>query len=152
MRVYAEIRAGYPDTAVALSIPLFIAQHYQKEKQPVEAETAFREAFSGYEKIIKQNPNSAQAAQAQDLISLGYLSQQKWDKAVDSLRVLAEAYPNNPRAPKAMFTMAIIYRRQLRKPEKAKEIFEKFIQQYPGHELAGLAKSEIESLQGSPAS
>ncbi|MDO8749218.1 MAG: tetratricopeptide repeat protein [Candidatus Omnitrophota bacterium] len=148
MRVYAEIKAAYPDTSTALSIPLFIAKHYQKEKQPVEAESAFKEAISGYEKIIKQNPNSPQAAQAQDLISLGYLSQQKWDKAVDSLRVLVETYSNNPRAPKAMFTVAIIYRRQLHKPKLAKEIFEKFIQQYPGHELASLAKSEIESLQG----
>lgn len=150
MRVYAEIKADYPDTSVALSIPLFIAQHHQKENRPAQAESSFKEAILGYEKIIKRDPHSPLAAQAWDLISLGYLSQQKWDKAVDSLRVLTEAYPDNLRAPKAMFTMAIIYRRQLRDPRKAKEIFEKFIQQYPGHELAGLAKSEIESLQGAP--
>ncbi|MEK6564636.1 MAG: tetratricopeptide repeat protein [Candidatus Omnitrophota bacterium] len=152
MRVYAEIKAAYPDTSAALSIPLFIAQHYQKENRPAEAESAFKEAILGYEKIIKRDPHGSLAPQAWDLISLGYLSQQKWDKAVDSLQVLTEAYPEDIRAPKAMFTMAIIYRRQLRDTRKAKETFERFIQQYPGHELAGLAKSEIESLQGSPAS
>ncbi|MEK6567868.1 MAG: tetratricopeptide repeat protein, partial [Candidatus Omnitrophota bacterium] len=145
-RVYAEIKASYPDTAAALSIPLFIAQHHQKENRPAEAESSFKEAILEYEKIIKRDPHSPLAAQAWDLISLTYLSQQKWDKAVDSLRVLSEAYPDDIRAPKAMFTMAIIYRRQLRDPRKAKEAFEKFVQKYPGHELAGLAKAEFESL------
>lgn len=146
MRVYAEIKSGYPDTSAALSIPLFIAQHHQKENRPVEAERAFKEAILEYEKIIKRDSHSPLAAQAWDLIGLAYLSQQKWDKAVDSLRVLSEAYPDDIRAPKAMFTMAIIYRRQLRDPQKAKEVFEKFVHKYPGHELVGLAKSEIESL------
>lgn len=146
MKVYAEIKTIYPDTSAALSVPLFIAQHYQKENRPAEAESAFKEAILGYEKIIKGDPHSPLAAKAWDLISLGYLSQQKWSKAVDSLQALSEAYPDDIRAPKAMFTMAIIYRRQLRDPRKAKEAFEKFVQKYPGHELAGLAKSEIESL------
>lgn len=145
--VYKDVRADYRDTPAALSIPLFIAQHYVKENLLSEAEGAFQEAISGYEKIIRENPNTNKAAEAQDFISLAYLSQQKWPQAISSLQALAAAYPNDPRASKSLFTLAIIYQKQLNKPEKAIEIFTKFIEQYPGHELASLAKSEINSLQ-----
>ena len=147
MRVYDEVKANYPQTPAALSIPLFISQHYLKENRHLEAEGMLKESISGSEKIIKENPNTAQAAQAQDFISLAYLSQQKWPKAIASLQTLVETYPKDPRASKSLFTMAVIYQKQLREPKKAIGIFEKFIEQYPGHELASLAKSEIESLQ-----
>lgn len=147
LQVYDEVKADYPHTPAALSIPLFIAQHYLKENRLSEAESAFKEAISGYEKIIKENPYAAQAAEAQDFVSLAYLSQQKWAQAISSLQALVDTYPKNPRASKSLFTMAVIYQKQLQEPKKAIGIFEKFIEQYPGHELAGLAKSEIESLQ-----
>lgn len=147
LKVYGEVKTGYPLTPAALSIPLFIAEHYRKENRDSEAEVAFREAVSGYEKLIKDNPGTSQAAEAQDFISLAYLSQQKWPQAINSLRALADTYPKDPRASKSLFTLAVIYQKQLQRPEKAIETFTRFIEQYPGHELASLAKSEINSLR-----
>lgn len=147
VKVYGEIKTKYPHSPAALSVPLFIAQHYFKENRLSEAKGAFTEAISGYEKLIRENPNTAKAAEAQDFISLAYLSQQKWVHAISSLQKLVDTYPNDPRASKSLFTLAVIYQKQLHEPEKAIEKFAKFIEQYPGHELANLAKSEIESLQ-----
>ncbi len=148
-QLYQALKSNYPESRVSLSIPLFIVQHYLKANQTQEAESAFNEAISGYEKLIKQNPNSALAAEAQDFISLAYISQQRWDKAIGSLKALVDKYPKSPKASTSLFTMAAIYQRQLKEPKKAIEIFQKFIEQYPRHTLASLAKSEIESLQKS---
>ncbi len=147
IQAYDKLKSNYPNTRAALSVPLFIAQHYVRENQISEAEKAFKEAISGYEKLIKEKPNSAQAAQAQELISLAYITQKKWTEAIDSLKTLAETYPENPKAVPSLFSIAVIYQKQLQEPKKAIEIYEKFIGQYPGHALANLAKSEAESLQ-----
>lgn len=149
MQIYRKIKHDYPTTLAALSVPLFTAQYYQRKNQIQEAEKAFQEAISVYDKVIRENPKTKQAARAQNFISLAYLSQKKWEKAIDSLRTLIEVYPENPKASASLFTIAAIYQRQLGEPKKAIETYKKFMEQYPGHTLANLAKSEIESLQKS---
>lgn len=147
MEIYHKLKNSFANNTSAFGVPLFIAQGYLKENRSLEAEDAFKEAIAGYEKIIKESPNTARAAAARDFISLAYISQKKWAQAIDSLKASADMHPNDPRAAKSLFTIAAIYRRQLEEPGKAIEIYEKFIEQYPGHALASLAKSEIESLQ-----
>lgn len=147
MQAYHKLKSDYPDTKAAFGVPLFIAQYYLRENRVSEAEDAFQEAISEYKKIIKENSNPGLAAEAQDLISLAYINQQRWDKAIDSLKTLADTYPKSPKASASLFTIAAIYQKQLKAPEKAIEIYEKFTKQYPGHALVGLAKSKIESLQ-----
>jgi TolA-binding protein len=149
VQTYHKLTDDYPNTRAALNVPLFIAQYYLRKNQFQDAEKAFKEAISGYEKIIRENPKTTLAVEAQDLISLAYVSQQKWDKAIDSLRTLVDTYPKDPKASVSLFTIAAIYQRQLHEPKKAIEIYEKFIGQYRGHVLANLARSEIESLQKS---
>ena len=149
MEIYHKLRNSFADNMPALGVPLLIAQHYLKENRAPEAENAFKEAITGYEKIIKDKPNTARAEGARNFLSLAYINQKKWDKAIDSLKASADAHPNDPRTAKALFTIAAIYRGQLGEPGKAIEIYEKFIQQYPGHALASMAKSEIDSLQKS---
>ena len=147
--IYNKLKADHPGTRTALNIPLFIARHYLKENQTLEAERAFKSAISGYEKFIKENSDSELAVEAQDFISLSYISQQKWDKAIGSLKALVETYPETPRASRSLFTAAAIYQKQLAVPEKAIEMYEEFIERYPRHRLTTLAKSEIESLRKS---
>lgn len=147
LEAYVKLKADYPDTKAGLGVPLFIAQYYLREKRVEDAESAFREAIAGYEKLIKENLNPALSAEAQDFISLAYLNQQKWAQAIGSLKVLTDKYPDNPKASMSLFTIAAIYKKQLQEPKNAIETFQKFIQQYPGHKLASLARSEIESLQ-----
>lgn len=149
MQTYRKLTHDYPHTRAALSVPLFIAQHHLRKNQLQDAERAFQEAISGYEKLIRENTKTALAAEAQDLISLVYVTQQKWSKAVDSLMTLIDTYPKNPKASASLFTIAAIYQRQLQEPKKAFEIYEKFIGQYPRHTLGSLAKSEMGSLQKS---
>lgn len=147
MEIYHKLKNDFAGNMSSLGIPLFIAQRYLKEDRVQEAENAFKEAIAGYEEIIKEKPNTAYAEGARNFLSLAYISQKKWEQAIDSLKASADTHPNDPRSAKSLFTIAAIYRRQLGEPEKAIEIYEKFIEQYPGHALASLAKSEIDSLQ-----
>jgi len=141
-----KLTDNYPTTRAALQVPLRIAQYYLKRNQPLKAEEAFDEAVSCYNKIIEENPDTPLAVGAQDLISLSYVSRKMWDEAINSLRTFIDTYPDNPKASTSMFTMAAIYLRQLEEPEKAIEVYEKFIKKYPGHILASLAEDQIESL------
>lgn len=147
MRQYRKLTDNYPGTRAALQAPLRIAQYYLKRGQSLKAEEAFGEAIFEYNKIIEENPGTSLAVEAQELISLSYLSRKMWDETIDSLHAFIDTYPDNPKVSASLFTMASIYQKELKKPEKAIEVYQTFIKKYPGHILASLATEQLQALQ-----
>lgn len=151
LRSYKNVTDHYPNSQPALQTPLFIAQHYLKRNQTADAKKAFQEAILGYERIIQGNAGTAEAIEAKYLIGLSYISQQDWNKAIDSLNDLIKNYPDNPRAITSLFTIATIYQRKLNSSEEAVKIYEGFITKYPTHILVNLAQEQLKSLQSIPS-
>jgi TolA-binding protein len=64
-------------------------------------------------------------------------------------RILTE-YPNYKKAPEAMFLKGYVYENNLGRLDKAKEIYETFIELYPNNEFADDAEVSLRFLGKSP--
>ncbi|HNS12345.1 MAG TPA: tetratricopeptide repeat protein [Bacteroidia bacterium] len=74
------------------------------------------------------------------------LGVKKASEAMKSLSQLIEKYPNNNKASSALFMQAFINETVLDNKEKAKEIYSKFMNQYPDHPLYTSAVASYEQL------
>lgn len=137
---YNETISKYPHSVEALQLPLYIARHYLKAGRTAEASSAYASALESYNKIVSQHPRTNLALVAQDLIASCYIDQQQWGNAIDALRVMVDTYPGGPKTPTALFTIGVIYHRQLNQPDKARVVFKEFIEKYPKHKLVSLAQ------------
>ncbi len=140
LRQYNEIICKYPHSVEALQLPLYIARRYLKAGKTAEASSAYASALESYNKIVSQHPRTNLALAAQDFIASCYIDQQQWGNAIEALRVMVDTYPDGPKTPTALFTIGVIYRRQLNQPEKAMVVFKEFIEKYPKHRLVSLAQ------------
>jgi len=137
---YNEIISKYPHSVEALQLPLYIARHYSKAGKTAKASSAYASALKRYNKIAGQYPRTNLALAAQDLIASCYIDRQQWGNAIEALRVMVDTYPDGPKTPTALFTIGVIYYRQLNQPDKARVVFEEFIEKYPKHKLVSLAQ------------
>lgn len=79
----------------------------------------------------------------------------KMDDAIKYWQNLCEKYPEHKRAPDALFLQAFTYENDVKDLEKAKNLYEEFLQKYPTHPfaenipviLANLGKSPEELIE-----
>jgi len=142
-----QLRQDYPNTKLALAVPLFLALHYQQSQAGQEKiEEAFQEAISEYRKVFEEEANKDIAIEAGRLISVCYVQQQRWNEAISVLNTLIERYPDTPEAQVYLFNIANIYQKELAQPEMAMEVYRKLIDSYPNSQLVGLARAQLDSL------
>ncbi len=67
-------------------------------------------------------------------------------KAIESLNLLRERYPDSDQGEAALFMQAFIYDTEMNDKDKAKSIYKEFMEKYPGHPLHSSAKASYEQL------
>lgn len=70
----------------------------------------------------------------------------KYEDAIASYKSLVSSYPKSTYAPQAQFMVGFIYANELKKIDEAKTAYEKFIKDFPEHEMVKDARWEIEHL------
>ncbi|MBE0639617.1 MAG: tetratricopeptide repeat protein [Bacteroidales bacterium] len=63
---------------------------------------------------------------------------------------IIEEYPDYPKLPEAMFLQGYVYENNLGRVDKAKEIYEKFLELYPENDFADDAEVSLKYLGKSP--
>lgn len=89
-----------------------------------------------------------------DSLSASYLfkaaemsrAMQSYGKTISLYDWIATYYSEDKNAPMALFLKGFLLENDLKKPEKAKEIYESFIQKYPNHAMAKDVNFLIENL------
>ncbi len=143
---FNKLVSDYPNTYSAYQVPLYMAQYYKNKGQAAEA--AYAAALEKYQNIIKGNPKTFGAVVAVDFLVACYADQQKWNEAVAYLESLVNDYSDTALAPKALFTIGLIYQNQLNEPQKALEYYRKLIDKYPNNFLVKPAEKQIEQIKG----
>lgn len=146
LKEYSNVEKEYPWTIESLRSVLAIALYYQREGQAVDAEYAFKNVIRKCDEVIKKNINRYISVVAQDYKTLVYITQKKWDKALEEINKLLTEYPEDPRASVALFNKAVIYDIELNESAKALELYNTFIQKYSEHELASRAREKIKRI------
>lgn len=129
-----------------------------EEAKNLLKENKYKEAVLLYETLTKEHPEAAQAAEAffemaklyQAKLVPGISGTEAYQKAITSYTSVYEKYPDSKEAPLALFMTGFILANELKDYPAAKKSFEKFIAQYPEHEMISSAQSEIANMGKSP--
>ncbi len=130
---------------------------YQTAAKVCLAKQDVKGAIENYSKIAEEFPESPSAPKA--LYDLAGIYQNKMDitldptvslkKAIEYFNKIVEKYPASKEAPLALFNIGFIQANDLQNFSEAKKSYEKFIRDFPKHNLVTAAKQEIE-LMGVP--
>ncbi|MCC6549238.1 MAG: tetratricopeptide repeat protein [Ignavibacteriaceae bacterium] len=131
---------------------------YMDEAKNLLKENKYKEAVLLYEELAKEHPEAAQAAEAyfemaklyQAKLVPGIADTEAFQKAITSYTSVYEKYPDSKEAPLALFMTGFILANEMKQYPAAKLAFEKFIAQYPEHEMITSAQSELENMGKSP--
>lgn len=110
------------------------------------------------EKVIGHAPKSRTAAKSRFAIGELYQSKKKPREAIAAFRQLVSEQPDSPEAPEALFRVGIIYIEEADRGNQnqsnldlAREAFNDYLIQYPGHSRNAEARRMIANLGGREA-
>jgi TolA-binding protein len=106
-------------------------------------------AISGFTDYIKSFPKSDQADDAQVLICNAYLTDGKYDKAVEACDVAIRTYPSGDKIPEAYYRKGVALQ-SLKNIDAARDAYERAIAGDPGGEngtIGRLAKQGLDRLR-----
>lgn len=103
-------------------------------------------AIAGFEKIIKEYPNSEYQKNAQYDIVVAYYMFEKWQKVIEKVDQFLINYPADELVARLELIKAKSYVR-LDKKSEAKIVYDLIIEKYPKTEEAKSAKDDLESLK-----
>lgn len=148
--------APSPATAVEASSPAeVIAATPSKNTQEFQLlelanglskESKFKDAFSAYDKFLKEYPNSALAADA--TYGLGYtqFALKNYKSAIATQQKLIDQHPDSPKVPDALFNMANS-QIQLGLLPNAKKTLHDLIAKFPNSEVTPAAQKRLKVLE-----
>jgi N-acetylmuramoyl-L-alanine amidase len=139
-----------------------LAQFQQAEKmrealngQPVSdrSKREYQRVTDAYRRVYYTSPTSSKAdasvvAVAELLVEMGrtYNDEKSLRDAIGQYEFLRREYPGSSKRVEALFTIAQIYKDDLRDFETAKETFQEFLKRYPNSDLADDAKAAIADI------
>ncbi len=108
-------------------------------------EAKYKDAFSAYDKFLKDYPNSAYAPDA--MYGLGYaqFALKNYKSAMATQQKLLDAHPDSPRAADALFNMANS-QFQLGMVPAAKKTLRDLLAKYPNSEVIPAAQKRLKAL------
>jgi tetratricopeptide (TPR) repeat protein len=147
---YSWIIRKYPDTQAGLDLPFYIARYYEKQKDIPARNDAYLKAIEHYRNSAEKYPNTDMGFLAESLIVTCYMNQEDWGMALDSLEKILLHYPMAKSVVLSLRTAADISIRQLKDPQRAVDIFNRFIEKNPKHPLNESIKKGLEAFKNVP--
>ncbi len=145
---YRFLAKEFETTPSGLAAMFYIARYYTERREPELAETAYQEAITFYQEIIRKYPQSLVAAIAQEQIANCFLTQKKWDEAVAAASNINEILDNSVGRISTYLLLGNIYE-VTGQPKLAVKAYQEFIAQFPQHPLAGTLKEKVQRLMRS---
>ena len=145
VNIYQEISDYHPWSAIGLQAPLYVASQYEKQRKPELAKGAYDKALRFYTTRIPDAPSADMAAQAK-----GYLAQTleqlgRWDQAAKTLEELLQA-PQGSNRPLVLLVLGSIYQTKMQRPEKAVELYQQLVREFPQHPYVKIANIQLQHL------
>lgn len=143
---YKSIIKDYAVTEAGLTLPLYIADHYAKEKDILGRDNAYNEAILHYTGLNEKYRNTLLGYRADELIVTCNMKKDDWSGAADALRKMIMDYPMAKTVPMSMRMLSDISVNRLKAPERALDVMKEFLARYPKHPLSGFVIKGIEVL------
>ena len=140
---YDKIIDLYPLTSLGLRMPIYILQHYQKEKNENAQKNAYKTAIRHYESLLEEYTETPLYPVISDHLALVHLQRGNKDKSLNVLDSIVEEYPDSLQAAKSFLVKADIFSRNKEELPKAIESYEDFIVKYPQSKLIAKIKLKL---------
>ena len=144
---YTDMIRKYPDTQAGLDIPFYIARYYEKQKDIPARNAAYVKAVEHYKYLAEKFPNTDMGLMAESLIVTCYMNQEDWNAALGAIEKILTHYPMAKTVVLSLRTAADISVRQLKDPQRAIDIFNRFMERNPKHPLNESIKKGLEALK-----
>lgn len=145
LREYETIKKLYRNDQRVLSIPFFIYRYYQRLNNADAARKVLEQAMTEYEAAFREHANDTQLSMliARSLFFV-YAQTKNWARLIGFLEHLQKKYPNDPSYP---FSIASVYRNELKQPHEARRIYQEMLGRYAAHSnLVTLIQKQIDTL------
>ena len=144
---YQWVIKNYPNSMQSLNIPLYIANHYEKDQKHDLAKNAYESAVKQFQQLVDNYPNTPLAALALDYSAASYIRLEQWNDAAEAFEsLLAMQVPSQKRI-NILFTLENIYEEKLNDTEKALEIYSRLLAENPTMANASIVKGKAQQLQ-----
>ncbi len=143
---YEKLIDQYPLNDISLRAPMHIVQYYERNKDDIAAEKAHDFAIKHYNKLIEEYDGTSVAANLKSYLALAHLSRKEWADAADVWQAIAEENVNTEVGAKSILAAGQVYTQRIKDLEKAIEVYEDFIEQYPNNKIATQVQLEIGKL------
>ena len=165
---YEEYVGKFPEDSMSQVYQYRIAETYQKAddlNKTIEAyekilydkgkETNFDiKAAMGtvraYETFAKKRADDAKTPEYLFKAAEIQRSLKNYKKAIQNYETIQTKYADYDKTPHSMFLLGFIYENDLKDNDKAKAMYEQFLEKYPEHELADDVKFSLDNLGISP--
>lgn len=144
---YQKIMVNYPLTIRGWDMPLYIAMHYKSKYQPDRMVSAFREAIAHYGALAQKYPDTLIGYNADSLVAKCFIELGEWNNAIAALDNIIGKYRNQVSLDYVIINKAILYANGLKDKEKAIEILNQMLKDYPKSPLSRNAKMLIKSME-----
>lgn len=146
-KLYQELERDHPNTSASLQVPLMRADHYNEVGETDKSKAILEEAIATYSSIEANSADPKVASYARRFRSQALARKGAWSEIVLDIdkRMAEETTPQ--RKGRWLFLKGLMTQNRLGDSQKAIEIFESFLRQYPGHPLEARAKSQLEALR-----
>jgi len=144
---YQWVINNYPQSAQALMMPMYIAEHYEKNRQNDLAKKAYEDAINRYQQIVNKYPATPLKALALDYTGASYMKLEKWSEAAKALEALLEMELPPRQGIATYLKLENIYEEKLNDVEKALEIYGKVLKKYPKISDASLIQNKAQQLR-----
>lgn len=124
LKEYGLVRDDYADTELGIQIPLYIAKYYSDKGREAEAGQAYNDAVLFYEKIEKDNGKKPLGYIASKLSLQTYINSGNYEEAGKKLEEALNKYKNMTALTQLLPQVENIFVKELKRPEKAIEIYE----------------------------
>lgn len=139
-----------PTVAAAPTTPLPSrnSQEYQllELANGLSKETKYKDAFSAYDKFLRDYPNSALAAEAKYGLGYSQFALKNYKSAIITQQKVIDMHPDSPRVPDAMFNMAMS-QIQLGMVPNAKKTLLDLVTKFPNSEITPIAQKRLKALE-----
>ena len=143
---YSALAVEFPTTMYGLAAPLRVVDMYGEIGETAAGATALEEAAQIYSRVIRDYGGTPAEMAARNYMIETRIRQKSWDDAASLLAETAARFPDTQAAVGMLLQAADIYRKELDRPDLARDLLETVIDRYPEHEGASRAREILGSL------
>lgn len=147
LREYRFVRDKYPDTLLALEVPLYIGNYYKKKNNFEQAKTAYHEAAIFYKQMEAQNRGKPAGYASASLLLQAYVELNDYEQAGQMVEEIIQSYPQLLPLIQQAANIEVIFIKNLNKPEKAIELFTLIKTKTDNPQLIEALEKKIEFLK-----